>query len=75
MGGALGLALLTSVASSRTHELRLTGDDAATALTGGYHTAFAVGALFAIAAAVVGAVLLRTRTSPATPLVPATATE
>jgi len=75
MGGALGLALLTSVASSRTHELRVAGDDPAAALTGGYHTAFAVGALFAIAAAVVGAVLLRTRTSPAAPLVPATATE
>src|SRR4051812_28761248 len=52
MGGALGLALLTSVASSRTNELRIAGDDPAAALTGGYHTAFAVGALFAIAAAV-----------------------
>jgi hypothetical protein len=75
MGGALGLALLTSVASSRTHELRVAGDAPTAALTGGYHTAFAVGALFAIAAAVVGAVLLRTRTSPAAPLVPAAATE
>src|SRR5207248_329255 len=63
MGGALGLALLTSVASSRTNELRVGGDDPAAALTGGYHTAFGVGALFAIGAAVVGAVLLRTRTT------------
>ena len=75
MGGALGLALLASVASSRTHTLRLGGDDPLGALTGGYHTAFAVGALFAVAAAVAGAVLLRTRTAPAPALTPATATD
>src|SRR4051794_23626930 len=69
LGGALGLALLTSVASSRTTELRTAGDGSAAALTGGYHTAFAVGALFAIGPAVVGAVVLRPRTAPATPLV------
>jgi predicted MFS family arabinose efflux permease len=74
MGGALGLALLASVASSRTHELRVSGTAQAAALTGGYHVAFAIGSLFAVAAAVVGAVLLRTRTAPAPTLTPATAT-
>jgi EmrB/QacA subfamily drug resistance transporter len=64
MGGALGLAVLASVAASRTHHLAATGHGNLAALTGGYHLAFAVGALFAIAAAVVGAVFLRTRTAP-----------
>ena len=63
MGGALGLAVLASVATSRTHHLTATGHGNLAALTGGYHLAFAVGALFAIAAAVVGAVFLRTRTA------------
>ena len=53
MGGALGLAVLASLAASRTE-----GDSAA-ALTTGYHAAFLVGALFAIAAALVGGTLLR----------------
>jgi EmrB/QacA subfamily drug resistance transporter len=54
MGGALGLAVLASLAASRT-----TGDSPA-ALTTGYHAAFFVGALFAIAAAAIGGSLLRT---------------
>ena len=61
MGGALGLAALASIASSRTSSLRASGDDALTALVGGYHAAFLVGALFAVAAATIGAALLRTR--------------
>jgi MFS family permease len=63
MGGALGLAVLASVAASRSHHLAATGHGDLAALTGGYHLAFAVGALFAIAAAVVGGVFLRTRTA------------
>jgi EmrB/QacA subfamily drug resistance transporter len=61
MGGALGLAILASLASSRTDTLLASGDGRLTALTGGYHVAFLVGAAFAVAAAAVGAVLLRTR--------------
>jgi hypothetical protein len=59
MGGALGLAILASIAQSRTDSLRAAGDSALEALTGGYHLAFLVGAMFAIAAAVIGSVLLR----------------
>jgi EmrB/QacA subfamily drug resistance transporter len=59
MGGALGLALLTSLAASRSESLLASGDDPLTALTGGYHVAFLVGAAFAAAAAALGAVLLR----------------
>jgi EmrB/QacA subfamily drug resistance transporter len=73
MGGALGLAVLASVAASRTHHLTATGHGDLAALTGGYHLAFAVGALFAIAAAVVGAVFLRTRTAAAGAREPVTA--
>jgi MFS family permease len=59
MGGALGLAILASLATSRTDNLLASGDPQLVALTGGYHVAFVVGAVFALAAAVVGGVLLR----------------
>jgi MFS family permease len=59
MGGALGLAILASIAASRTDSLRASGEGPLDALTGGYHLAFLVGAIFAIAAATIGATLLR----------------
>jgi EmrB/QacA subfamily drug resistance transporter len=59
MGGALGLAVLASLAASRTDTLLATGDGQAAALTGGYHVAFLVGAIFAAAAAALGGLLLR----------------
>jgi EmrB/QacA subfamily drug resistance transporter len=59
MGGALGLAILASLAASRTDDGLAAGDDELVALTSGYHAAFLVGALFAVAAAVIGATLLR----------------
>jgi EmrB/QacA subfamily drug resistance transporter len=59
MGGALGLAVLASIAASRSHSLRLGGAGELSALTGGYHLAFLVGAAFAAAAAVIGGALLR----------------
>ncbi len=59
MGGALGLAVLASIAASRTHSLRAGGSGELSALTGGYHLAFLVGAAFAATAAVIGGTLLR----------------
>jgi MFS family permease len=59
MGGALGLAVLASVAASRTDSLRDSGEGALEALTGGYHTAFIIGAIFALVAAALGSALLR----------------
>jgi MFS family permease len=59
MGGALGLAVLASLAASRTDTLLAAGDSQAAALTGGYHVAFLVGAIFAGAAATLGGLLLR----------------
>jgi EmrB/QacA subfamily drug resistance transporter len=65
MGGALGLAVLASLAASRTDTLLAAGDTQLESLAGGYHLAFLVGALFAATAAAVGAALLRPLTMPA----------
>jgi hypothetical protein len=59
LGGALGLAILASLAASRSNSLLASGEDQLTALTGGYHGAFVVGALFAAGAAVLSVVLVR----------------
>jgi MFS family permease len=59
MGGALGLAVLVAISSSRTGALVASGDALPEALTGGYQVAFAAGAAMAALAAVVGGVFLR----------------
>src|SRR5205085_8488315 len=59
MGGALGLAVLASVAASRTAHLTAGGSTHASALVGGYHVAFVIGAAFAAVAALLAAWLLR----------------
>jgi EmrB/QacA subfamily drug resistance transporter len=79
MGGALGLAVLASLAASRTHSLSASGDGPLAALTGGYHLAFLVGAVFAVSAAAIGGALLRTAApagehGPAAEAAPAAAT-
>jgi MFS family permease len=63
MGGALGLAILASLAASRTSHLLAAGHTQLSALAGGYHIAFLVGALFATLAAVLGSALLQTRSA------------
>jgi EmrB/QacA subfamily drug resistance transporter len=64
MGGALGLAVLASLAASRTDTLAADGESHLAALAGGYHSAFIVGALFAVSAAAIGGLLLRTARQP-----------
>jgi hypothetical protein len=59
MGGALGLAVLVAVSDSRTASLAAGGSSAVEALHGGLQVAFAVGAVAAGLAAVVGGVFLR----------------
>lgn len=59
MGGALGLAVLASLAAARTSTLTSAGASTLAALNGGYHTAFLAGACAAAAAALAGAALLR----------------
>ncbi|MEU1393498.1 MULTISPECIES: DHA2 family efflux MFS transporter permease subunit [unclassified Nonomuraea] len=62
IGMALGVAVLTTLAASRTQELRAGGAAEAAALTGGYHLAFATSAgLLATAVVVALAVLRRPR--------------
>ena len=60
MGGALGLAVLASLAAARSNNLLAGGVDSIAALNGGYHWAFFMGAVFAGTAAVLGAVFMRT---------------
>jgi EmrB/QacA subfamily drug resistance transporter len=72
MGGALGLAILASAADSRTDNLVASGENAVDALLSGYHLAFLIGAVFAAAAAVVGAIFLRPAQQPAMHGAPAT---
>jgi MFS family permease len=68
MGGALGLAVLASLADWRSGDLRDSGSSELSALAGGYHLAFVVGTAFAVVAAVLAGVLLRTppQTQPET---------
>ncbi len=76
MGGALGLAVLASIAASRTDSLRGGAGGALAALNGGYHAAFLAGAVFALVAAVLGAALLpATAESPEAEREPARAAE
>ena len=59
VGGALGLAVLATLASARTEALLAAGASMPAALTGGYHLAFAVSAGLVVAAIVVAALVLR----------------
>ncbi|MFE7706922.1 MFS transporter [Streptomyces sp. NPDC057486] len=59
IGMAVGVALLSTLAASRTEALLTNGASRATSLTGGYHLAFTVGAGFLVAAFVVACTVLR----------------
>ena len=61
MGGALGLAVLASVAASRSEAARLAGSAGVEALRAGYSASFLVGAAFALVATLVCALVLRPR--------------
>ena len=64
VGGALGLAILATVANSRTNSVMHTGQhDVAIALTKGFERAFLVGAGFALVGAVLTIVLISSRDS------------
>jgi len=59
VGGALGLAVLATLATARTGALQARGASSAVALTGGYHLAFTIAAILVLAAIAIGLVLLR----------------
>ena len=60
-GAALGLAFVAAIAGARTRHLLAAGVDLKEALNGGYHVAFLIGALLAVTAALLGALLLRSQ--------------
>lgn len=65
MGGALGLAVLASLAAARTTQFQADGAAEAVALNAGYRLAFLLGAVFAGGTALLGWFALRTGELPA----------
>jgi EmrB/QacA subfamily drug resistance transporter len=64
VGGALGLAILSSIANSHTEDVFASGErNPAVALTEGFQTAFTIGACFALAGAILAALLISSRDS------------
>jgi len=61
IGGAVGLAILTTVSTTRTDNLLAEGTDRLSAVTDGFSLAFWVGAGFATAALAVTLLVLRGR--------------
>jgi EmrB/QacA subfamily drug resistance transporter len=61
LGGALGLAIFTAVATSRTRHLLHAGSPAAHASTSGFQRALLLGSIFILAAAVIGLRATNTR--------------
>jgi EmrB/QacA subfamily drug resistance transporter len=64
VGGALGLAVLATVATSRTDTLTAAGRSAAEAINGGYHLAFLIGAGLLVVALLVATFVLRSVPAP-----------
>ena len=61
VGGALGLSILASLATSRTEDRIAEGVSTASALTSGYHLAFGLAALFVASAIPLAAAALSRR--------------
>jgi EmrB/QacA subfamily drug resistance transporter len=59
VGGAIGLAVLATLATERTGGLLADGESTASALNSGYHLAYLIGAALVVSAIVVAAVVLR----------------
>ncbi|QDQ81127.1 DHA2 family efflux MFS transporter permease subunit [Paraburkholderia megapolitana] len=67
MGGALGLAVLASLAAARSETLAAAHVQEVVALNSGYHVAFVFGAVFAALAALLGGFFLRVGTHAGAP--------
>ena len=59
VGGALGLAVLATLAASQTQSLRALGESVPDALTGGFQVVFGMSAALLLAALVIAAIVLR----------------
>jgi EmrB/QacA subfamily drug resistance transporter len=64
VGGALGLAVLATLSTTRSADLRGAGDSVASSLVGGYHLAFVIGAALVVAAIAVGVTVLQQEPRP-----------
>src|SRR5205823_2221467 len=64
VGGALGLAVLATMATTETSTLRHDGHAVAAALNGGYHLAYVIGAALVTVAIVVAATVLQDERKP-----------
>jgi EmrB/QacA subfamily drug resistance transporter len=62
VGGALGLAVLATLSSTRSSTLLAQGDSLASSLTSGYHLAFTIGAVMVVIA--IGLALFGLRSAP-----------
>ncbi|MER7547814.1 DHA2 family efflux MFS transporter permease subunit [Spirillospora sp. NPDC127506] len=71
VGMALGVAVMTTLAASRTAALRADGRGTAAALAGGYHLAFGISAALLTAALAVSLLVLRRPKPPASTASPA----
>ena len=61
VGGAIGLAVLATLATERTENLLAEGESAASALNSGFHLAYLVAAALVLVAIVIAVVVLRAR--------------
>jgi MFS family permease len=59
VGGAIGLAVLATLATERTNGLLADGESQAAALNSGYHLAYLIGAALVAVAVVAAAIVLR----------------
>jgi MFS family permease len=64
VGGALGLAVLATLATDRTDSLRADGDSVTSALNSGYHLAYLVGAALVAVAVVIAVQVIRSQRAP-----------
>jgi hypothetical protein len=74
LGGALGLAIFSAIATARTNHLLGQHDAAPHALTAGFHRALLAGSVFLLAAALVAVRSPNTRGQSSNPTGPAEAT-
>jgi EmrB/QacA subfamily drug resistance transporter len=64
VGGALGLAVLATLAGERTGNLRDAGESVSSALNGGYHLAYLLAAALTLVALMIAGLVLRERRQP-----------
>ena len=72
VGGALGLAVLATLSTTRTAHLAASGSSPVDALVGGYHLAFWIATALIVAALAIGAVLLTSAPARAAKTAPST---